>query len=636
MKVACTGLGKAIRRLWRDRRASAISMMVAGLIPSIAALGSAIDAGRIYVVKSQLQAGVDAAALAGARAYELADASPAGRDAQARAYFSGNFPGGYMGTTGLVVTPTFATINGRNNTTVTATTVVPMSFMRAFGFQQQVVNAVARAEIQPHPLEVMMVLDNTGSLKTDLPRDANGVTKTRITALKDAAKSFLDVLYQGGTTRPDLAMGFVMYDITVNVGKLLPNWQSPTVVRQQFAFNDSYISMKGTWPANHLAWKGCVFDDDTVKDLNSTLTYRDPGAWDIDRTLPGENGHPPVSPYFIPPMYVPNMAAGTATAADLGSENSQYYKVAGVEPNNNLYRLDAQYSDAMLNPAAYGLTVTNNPYRRWLYMMYIGLNDGATTAGNDVITGVNGEYYDPANGWNFATNTGTPFKINYARIPRFSSDWKDATEYTVNPLGGSTNNGNVNKTDWPSPNWQCPEEAVKIAYGRDRSFYSNIIDQKNAAIYPANGTLHHAGLLWGYRLLVRDDVFTRTNPTRETPKRALVFMTDGETALGASQNGYTDRTWTFYGNYADAPISASAGNLTSQSERRFSKTCAALQAERNPPTVYIVALTTTDANTLSMFEKCAPGHVYRTSDAATLTAAFNDIAAELVDLHLVQ
>ena len=66
------------------------------------------------------------------------------------------------------------------------------------------------------------------------------------------------------------------------------------------------------------------------------------------------------------------------------------------------------------------------------------------------------------------------------------------------------------------------------------------------------------------------------------------------------------------------------------------QTCAALQAERNPPTVYIVALTTTDANTLAMFERCAPGHVYRTSDAATLTAAFNDIAAELVDLHLVQ
>ncbi|GAA0663737.1 hypothetical protein FHT00_001192 [Sphingomonas insulae] len=625
------------RALWQDRRGSAITMMVAGLIPGIAALGSAIDAGRVYVVKSQLQAGVDAAALAGARAYELDNDTPAGRNAQALAYFSGNFPNGYMGTSNLDVRPAFATIDGRNNTTVRATAVVPMSFMRAFGIQQQNVAAVARAEIQPHPLEVMMVLDNTGSLKADLPRDQFGVKKTRITALKDAAKSFLDVLYQGGNSRADLAMGFIMYDITVNVGKLLPNWQSPTVVRQQFAFNDAYVaSMNLSWPSSHLAWKGCVFGDDTVKDLNSTLTYREPGAWDLDRTLPGEGAHPPVSPYFIPPMYVPNLALDQATAAEKAKDNGQYYKVSNVEPGNNLYRLDPNYANYMLNPAQYGVPAGYNPYRRWFYTMYIGLNDGAASAGNDVVTTPNGDYYDPANGFNFTTNQGPAFKINYDRIPRFSSDWKDATEATVNPAGGSVNDGNKNKTDMPSPNWQCPEEAVPVGYGRDRSFYTNIIDTKNAAIYPANGTLHHAGLLWGYRLLVRDDVFKRTNPTRESPKRALVFMTDGETALGASQNGYTDRTWTFYGNYADAPISASAGGLTGQSERRFAKTCAALQAEANPPTVYIVALTTTDANTLKMFEQCAPGHVYRTSDAATLTAAFNDIAAELVDLHLVQ
>ncbi|WP_271300263.1 TadE/TadG family type IV pilus assembly protein [Sphingomonas sp. CV7422] len=638
MAGAFRGAAQLGRRLWRDRRGSAITLMVVGLIPGIAALGSAIDTGRVYIVKSQLQAGVDAAALAGARAFAVADTSPAGRDAQAMAYFRGNFTDGYMGTTGLIVTPTFTAIDGRNNTTVRASAIVPMSFMRAFGFDRQTVTAVARAEIQPHPLEVMMVLDNTGSLKDNLPRDANGVVKTRITALKDAAKSFLGVLYQGGTARPDLAMGMVMYDITVNVGKLLPNWQSPTVIRQQFAFNDQYMAQYGgSWPANHLAWKGCVFADDSVKDLNSTLTYREPDAWDIDRTLPGEGGHPPLSPYFIPPMYVPQLAQDKATAAERALNTGGFYKVAGVEPNNNLYRLDATYADPMLNYDAYSNDFQNNPYRRWLYMMYIGLNDGAGSAGNDVITRTDGSYYDPAVApWNFSTRTGTPFKINYGRIPNFSTDWKVATEYSVNPLGGSVNDGTKNRTEFPSPNWQCPEEALPVAYGRDRSAYTTMIDQKNAAIYPANGTLHHAGLLWGYRLLVRDDVFRRTNPSRESPKRALVFMTDGETALGTSQNGYTDRTWTFYGNYADSPISSTPGGLTGQSERRFAKTCASLQAEANPPTVYIVALTTTDANTLSMFEKCAPGHVYRTSDAATLTAAFNDIAAELVDLHLVQ
>lgn len=111
----------------------------------------------------------------------------------------------------------------------------------------------------------------------------------------------------------------------------------------------------GSWPANHLGWKGCVFNDDSVKDLNSTLRYREPGAWDIDRSLPGEGGHPPVSPYFIPPMYVPELASESATAAEMAKENGSYYKVAGVEPNNNLYRLDATWANAMLDPSQYGV-----------------------------------------------------------------------------------------------------------------------------------------------------------------------------------------------------------------------------------------------------------------------------------------
>lgn len=614
-------------------------MMAAGLIPAIAAMGSAIDAGRIYIVKSQLQTGVDAAALAGARAFAISGTAANSRENQVQAYFSGNFPDNYMGVSNLALVPTFTVVRDTNTTTVVATATLPMSFMRLFGFLQQPIRATAKAAIQPHPLEVMMVLDNTGSLKSNLPRDSNGVVKTRITALKDAAKSFNDILFQGSNTRNDLAMGYIMYDITVNVGKLLTDWR-PSSVRQMFGFNDSIASYYGgTWPANKLGWKGCVFDDDTVKDLNSTLTFKEAGAWDIDRTLPGEGAHPPVSPYFIPPMYVPYLAAGSADAVAKATPAGAYYKVAGVEPNNNLYKLHPTYADQMLNYDYYANQFANNPYRKSFYDAYIGLNNGAATMDDDVIVRAdNNGYYDPTTmPWNFTTRTGTQFKIRYDKVPQFATWWKDATEYSINPLGGSEDNSAKNKTDFPSPNWQCPDAATKVDYGRTKQFYNDIIDSHNAAIYPANGTLHHAGLLWGYRLLVRDDVFTRTPPRgQDTPKRALVFMTDGETALGANQNGYEDRTWTFYGNYGDSPISSSKGGLTGQSERRFAKTCASLQAEANPPKVYIVALTTTDSNTIKLFEQCAPGHVYRTSDTATLKAAFDDIASELVDLHLVQ
>ncbi|SEL77429.1 Putative Flp pilus-assembly TadE/G-like [Sphingomonas palmae] len=628
-----------LRAVLRHTKGAALPMLAAGLLPAIAALGSAIDMGRIYVAKSALQAGVDAAALAGARSYAVTGNVPNSREAQVDAYFYGNFPKETMGSSGLVLTPTFQTVNKRNQTSVTASVNIPMTFMRTFGIEQQKISAIATAEIQPHPLEIMMVLDNTGSLKADLPASNGSPSKTRITALKDASKSFLDILYQGADNRDDLAMGFVMYDITANVGKLLPS----SMVRQRFGFNDALATQfGGGWPAQPLLWKGCVFDDATVQNMTSDISYRDPGAWDIDRSLPGEGAHPPIEPYFIPPFWTPREKAapdkpgkgkgrpGNASAAD---PNGEYYKYAGGEADFNLYKLHPQFADAMLN---YDKSDAN-PYRPWFYTYYLGLNNGAATSGDDVITRVGGGYYDPDTmDWDFASNTGTPFEIHYDRIPRFQADWKDARDSRVNPQGGSTNNGGANRTEAPSPNWQCPEEAEPVTYGRSKAYWTDVIEKKNAAIYPANGTLHHAGLLWGYRLLVRDDVFKRSNPVNEDAKRALVFMTDGETALSTAPNGYANRTWTFYGNYGDAPISKNVGDLTRQSELRFSKTCASMQAEKNPPKVYIVALTTTDKKTLDMFEQCAPGHVYRTSDAATLKAAFDDIASELVDLHLVK
>lgn len=638
-------------RLCRDRRGAALPIVVAALIPGLVSVGAAVDTGRGYMAKSQLQAGVDAAALAGARAFQITDGSPLSRTGQAESYFYGNFPKGYLDAQNLKLTTKFEVVKGINVTTVTATADLPMMFMGLIGYRTQLLGATARAELQPHPLEVMMVLDNTGSLKANLPKDKDGVVKTRITALKDAANSFFDILYQGGSKRDDLAVGMVMYDITVNVGKLLTDWKTSSV-EQVFAFNDPYMyAYAGRWPANKLAWKGCVFDDATVKDLNATLTYREPGAWDIDRTLPGEGAHPPLKPFFIPPLYVPEEAASSATAAKKADPKSKYYDVKkNDEAAYNLYKLNSDFAEYMVNPPAFlGVPLSASPYRRWLYMMYIGLNDSAASAGDDVITRMDNDgFYDGINQkWDFATNTGTPFRVHYERIPQDKSgqknnnsgrpyNWQDPTDAIVNPLGGSVQNDSLNRTESPNPNWQCPEESVAVQYGRDRSFYDNMISQKNGAIYPANGTLHHAGLLWGYRLLVRDDVFKRKNPTTQKPKRALIFMTDGETALGTVNNGYSDRTWTFYGNFGDAPISASAGSLTTQSERRFSKTCASLQAEVNPPTVYIISLATTDAGTLKMFEQCAPGKVYKTSDAATLREAFEDVAAELTDLHLTK
>ena len=600
--------------LVKSNRGAVLPMMAAGLLVIVGSVGSAIDIGRIYLVRTQMQAGVDAAALAGARSFAVQDGTGGDRDKQVEAYFNSNFRSGFLGLTNLSLTPTgaparFQTVNSLNLTTVTAQGLLPMTFMGVFGLPDQLITVTAKAELQPRPLEVMVVLDNTGSMKGDL---SGG--KTRMTALKEAAKSFLSILYQGGNTRRDLALGFVMYDITANVGKLLTDWR-PASVAQVPGFHDSTTT---AWPTNPLAWKGCVMNDSTVKDVNADVASSEAGAWDIVRTLPGEGSHPAIQPYFVPPIYAPLIGASAVTDADKANPDGDYYKQSSAEAANNLYKINHTLAN-------------NETYRKFFYDYYIGLNNGSGSSGDDVITKTDGTYYDPAGG-----RDGS-YTVQYSRLPRLNTTmWKDPTTYVINPLGGRVNDGSKDQTPNPSPNWQCPQPAVKLAYGRTRDFYNDIVDNQNGAIYPANGTMHHAGMIWGYRLLVRDDVFPRANPTNEQARRALVFMTDGVNEIGENLNGYYNRTFTMYGRWSDKSIATDRDKQEEQSVRRFSKTCAALNREPNAPKVYIVALATTQPAAISTFNTCAPGRVYVATTAAQLNSAFKDIAAELVDLHLVQ
>lgn len=627
------GWANGIRGFWADRRGSTISMMAVGLIPAIAALGGAIDAGRMYIVKSQLQTGVDAAALAGARAFGITGTGPTSRTSQVATYFDGNFSRtpAYMGTTAITLAPTFATVNGINVTTVTARAKVQMSFMKIFGMTDRTLSATAKAELQPRPLEVMMVLDNTGSMRFSLTGG-----KTRITALKEAANSFVDILFQGGTQRRDLALGFVPYDVTVNVGNLLQS-RRPGSVAAVDGFNAGLV---GNWPANPYAWKGCVMNDATVRDVSTDQTVSESGAWDVTRTLPGESGNPAVQPFFVPPMYVPDLTPAQATAAEMANRDSRYYVLeggtnprTGSEQKNNLYRLDS----AGFGASNADYLVKTDLYRPYFYDYYVGLNNGDTTAGDDVIRRRNGDYYNPTSG----NRTSNNWYVDWTRIPHYNESlyWSAPATAEINANGGRYDDLWQDRTPMPSPNWQCPEEAMLPLYNRLKSTYTDYIRDDNAALYPGNGTIHHSGLLWGYRLLVRDDVFTRPRPvtiSNETARRAIVFMTDGLNEVDEDQNGWLNRTFTWYGRWSEGSISAAAGDAETQMLRRFAKTCANIQRETNAPEVYIVALVANSTAVNQAFDQCAPGRVYRTSSSTELNTAFQAIASELVDLHLVQ
>jgi Flp pilus assembly protein TadG len=142
--------------------------------------GLAVDTGRAYVVKAQLTKAVDGAALAAARSIN----SGTPRD-EATRIFKANFPNGFLGTAsgdptaaagffGSQVIPA----SGVNVVTVTATVVVPTTFMKLAHFDN--VTVTSSGEATRRMVDLSLVLDVSSSIGPQW------------SAVRDAARAFIN------------------------------------------------------------------------------------------------------------------------------------------------------------------------------------------------------------------------------------------------------------------------------------------------------------------------------------------------------------------------------------------------------------------------------------------------------------
>jgi len=151
----------------RDHQHGAILVLAAlSLIVLCGAVGLAIDAGRAYGVKARLNAAVDAAAIATARA--LAEGNSEGerlthaREAGLR-FFRLNYPAGFLGATASEpAIDTRKLEDGRWVVDISASADMPTTFMRVLGRNAFEVSAAGQATRRD--LDVMLVMDSSGSL----------------------------------------------------------------------------------------------------------------------------------------------------------------------------------------------------------------------------------------------------------------------------------------------------------------------------------------------------------------------------------------------------------------------------------------------------------------------------------------
>ncbi|MDR3745448.1 MAG: TadG family pilus assembly protein [Acidobacteriaceae bacterium] len=148
-----------------------LALMSLTLFAALSVAALSIDAGRVYVAKSQIQSTSNAAALAGALQLPI----PSAAITAAQAYGAQMTPTAKCLTTlknqGMACTsPTTA-----NALQVTQTLVIPMYFARVFGVKQVTISATATAAMTGHravPYNVAIIADTTASMN-DTDSDTN-------------------------------------------------------------------------------------------------------------------------------------------------------------------------------------------------------------------------------------------------------------------------------------------------------------------------------------------------------------------------------------------------------------------------------------------------------------------------------
>ncbi|MBT3360473.1 MAG: VWA domain-containing protein [Rhodospirillales bacterium] len=279
-----------VRPLLGDRRGAVTVFVAFAIVPLIGFVGIGTDSARAFMVKSRLSSAVDAAGLAGGRAF-FTDT----RDDDIVMFFNANFPPGYMGAT--VNGPNFTIDEDSETIAITASATVPTAFMRLFGFEAITVSAFAEITRQMEMLDVVLAIDMSGSMAS-----SSGSGTSRITAARDAANILVDILFGNEGTKDLLQIGLVpwngkvnitlngtVFDDTATMPQAVAGFTNPETGAAQsdiFYVNNSPVPLLAAPPVN---WQGCVFsrfidDGDPASDADvlfgpALLTGADWPAW---------------------------------------------------------------------------------------------------------------------------------------------------------------------------------------------------------------------------------------------------------------------------------------------------------------------------------------------------------------------
>tara|TARA_B100001989_G_scaffold246955_1_gene218525 strand:- start:1472 stop:2872 length:1401 start_codon:yes stop_codon:yes gene_type:complete len=274
-----------IRTFVRDKTAT-IAIMFGIMAPVlIGVAGMSLDYSQAYLVKQRLAQALDAAALAGA----AASTEEAEIEQRVLDFFHANYPPEKLG---IEYTPSVQVVG--DEVRVGGSARYETTFLRVIGVDFIDVSAETTVVREVQGIEVVLVMDNTGSMSTN----------NNIGALRNAASNFVYIMYgidpdDGALADPssldDMAtrdrdyikIGLVPYSTSVNVGPYgLGEDRNGDYYGEAFVNNPHDLSYTDYYNTS-TNWFGCVLAHDYPAD-----TTDHEGPWDMYRYCRDEDDTP--------------------------------------------------------------------------------------------------------------------------------------------------------------------------------------------------------------------------------------------------------------------------------------------------------------------------------------------------------
>lgn len=571
----------------------------------IGLVGLTVDFTRAQGIRNAMQNAADGAALVAERSSNL---SMGARTAAARAFFDAEVGD-------MVSNVTFnVTQLADGGHRVDASMPMPMSLARIISNTPWTLAVAAEAQANASPpIEVALVLDNTGSMANDMQ------------ALRDAASDLADDLLSldGDTVR----VALVPFVAQVNIGNQ--------------ASHLAWIDQTGAAPYN-----GEILEDRSIAQRTWSSSLGN-NCQNIS-TLP-YTGYP--GPYRI------TWQRGTGSLLGNGSTSICY----AWTPSDGISHL--QLFDLISNetwkgcvearPEPYDVTdaapVVSNPDTMFVPFFWLDTVDGSSPASsNNYLTDTVGSITSATMTTSRGSTAGTTLQQQQARM--------------FNPFKYRNNSASLDTSapDTRGPNRGCPTPIVPLT-SNESTIQTNIAAMRH---WSGGGTNQAEGLAWGWRVLSPTPPFTEGEPfnaARDNVRKVIVLMSDGEnTNVGSDPVMASDYSaYNHLGLWRDLDDGNILGQLIGgilrgilppQYRRAISnstnyvtyinsrETTLCNNIKNSGIEIYTVIFRETDQTTENLMRNCASGndHFFRANNASELAAAFDAIGTGIGALRLTR